>query len=75
MEAGALVPIALCIGAIIVAAIAYSIVTKLRERADQRREEEAWRAYRSQGSPCPQTPGAHRAQRRSDTAYRGKHSR
>lgn len=39
-----LAPVALCIGAIVVAAILYSIYSALKERGERRREQDALRA-------------------------------
>ena len=39
-----LAPVALCIGAVIVAAVLYSIYSAIKERGDRRREQEALRA-------------------------------
>ena len=39
-----LAPVALCIGAVIVAAVLYSIYSAIKERGERRREQEALRA-------------------------------
>ncbi len=42
-----LFPVALCIGAIVAAAVAYSIYSALKERSERRREERAMRNVRA----------------------------
>lgn len=47
------VPVGLCILAIIAAAIAYSIVVAVKGRRASKRQETAWREYRSETGGRP----------------------
>ncbi len=60
------VPVALCIGAIVAAAILYSIVAAVKKRSAQRREEAALREHARRARPQTPGPGAH---------SRGRHAR
>lgn len=54
------VPVGLCILAIIAAAIVYSIVVAVKSRRASKREETAWREYRSGTDGRPRGGSARR---------------
>lgn len=54
------VPVGLCILAIVAAAIVYSIVVAVKSRRASKREEAAWREYRSETDGRPRGGSARR---------------
>ena len=70
--AQALVPIALCIGAILVAALAFSVVSAIKARGERRREQRALDAWQAQSHARRQQGGSHA---RPQQTSRGKHAR